>query len=120
MRTPIHLPFHTFETIDLPLDLTLIPRKRAGRSNGRSILLHAFRQADEFSNVALFCSLEPVAELVGCVVCQDVQKVLTQFIRESQIWTGLAELLSVAALLCSQLVAAFHAHTRRLVVTKSS
>ena len=108
MRSPIHLPFHTFEPIDLPLDLTLIPRKRTGRGNSRSILLHALGQADEFSNVALLCSSEPVAELVDFLLGKDLQKVLAQFIRQSQLWTRLAELLSVSALLCGQLVAAFH------------
>lgn len=121
MCPPIHLPFHAFEPVDLPLDLTLIPRKRAGRGNGRSILLHTLGQADEFSNGALICSSEPVAELVDFLLGKDMRDAswLSSYARAR---SGLAwqnSSIYIGAVLRSN-GRGFSRSTRRLVATKSS
>jgi hypothetical protein len=97
LRSPIHLPLHAFETIDLSFDLALAPRQRTCSKNRRTILLHTPGQAFEFGYVALLCPSEPVAQFVGFLMGEDVDEVLAECLRQSQIWTGLAELLNLSA-----------------------
>jgi hypothetical protein len=73
---PIHLPFHTFEAIDLAFNLALTPGQRTSGSNRRTILLHTLRQADHLSYVALLRSSEPVAEFVGFLLHEYMHEVL--------------------------------------------
>ncbi len=120
LSSPIHLPFETFEAMNLPFDLTLAPRQRARSTNRSHILLQTFCKTFQLGDPNLSCSSEPIVEFIGFASLEDGDEILAEVIGQGQLWTGLAELLDVSALLCIQVFFAHHARTRRLVATKFS
>jgi hypothetical protein len=76
----IHLPFQTFEPIDLTFDLPLAPRQGTCGRNGRVILLHALGEIFEFADMTPFGCSNPLLQLLGSAFFEHAQDALTELI----------------------------------------
>ena len=104
----IHLPFQTFEPVDLTFDLPLAPRQGTRSSNGCVILLHALGETDEFGDMTAFGFADPLLQLMRSAYFEHAQEVLTELIGSGQIQTSLTHLLELPLLLRSELLFGKH------------
>ncbi len=104
----IHLPFQTFEPIDLTFDLTLAPRQRTRSRNGCIILLYALGETFEFGDLTAFGCSDPTLQLLRSALFEHAQEVLTELIRSGQIPTSLTHLIELPLLIRSELLFGKH------------
>ncbi len=116
----IHLPFQTFEPIDLPFDLPLAPRQGARSINGLIILLHALGETCEFGDMTAFGCSDPILQRMCPAFFEHVQEVLTELIRSGQLLTGLTHLLELPLLMSSELFFGKHKEKGGLVGRKAA
>ncbi len=116
----IHLPFQTFEPIDLTFDLALAPRQRTCRINGCIILLHALGETCELGDMTAFGCSDPTRQLMRSALFEYAQEVLTELIRSGQIFTGLTHLIELPLLLRSELLFGKHKEKGGLVGRKAA
>ena len=77
LSSSIHLPFNTFEPIDLAFDLTLAPRQGTGSINGGVILLHTPSETFELSDMTAFGCSDPILQFMRSAFFENTQEVLT-------------------------------------------
>jgi hypothetical protein len=116
----IHLPFQTFEPIDLAFDLPLAPGQGTRRINGRVILLHALGETFEFGDLTAVGFSDPILQLVRSAFFEHAQEVLTELIGAGQIPTSLTQLLELPLLLRSELFFGKHKEKGGLVGRKAA
>jgi hypothetical protein len=116
----IHLPFQTFEPIDLTFDLPLAPRQGTGSINSRIILLHALGETFEFGDLTAFGCSNPILQLMGSAFFEHAQEVLTELICGEQLPTSLTQLIELLLLFRSELLFGKHKEKGGLVGGKAA